>query len=1044
MSSGGEIRVYGYSGDEPSRTMAASGCPVIPADNPGVQPVSARDAWGASGCRDTGEQEEVLEGGPEELKLPEVGGQRREPKSGGDSRGEGGRGMFRTALCVEAAMHENDNISSSGLSPGGTLSSPLRATPLPNSPPPRHTGDKSRASAQSSHDGCIVTRRSKVERGEGPTNKVPSRLLVGDMRAMCPAGPLSFYGTTGGGLGLGSIFGGGGGFGSLSGGAEGARNGDDLLKTVVSDSAMRTLASDAAGPVHSASDALRSTAKLAEGKGGDGEKHVYRGGFRHVLPGENWLAGSLRLRQRDSRAGLSLPGAFTAESLVSTPSSKDALFEQCKEDVSSSVVDTMMGVEGAATVVHADASSVRIQPLASDATRACSALLSSPTTATSEVLDLRGKLGVGCYGGGPGSTALPAAATHPLFRLSLGSEVDTVTAFSISGGVCHGGIASRGGGGAENGDRVALGGATDSAIRQPRLVRVTSSSNAWTTNETRGSGREGGDGGVKVQALALLPPALASPDLLASSEDGLVVAVGSHACGFVACYRLSSSGTMAAGRSASDVPKTFAEEDGETQGSRMLTEGGDTSVGAEGLGGCIGRGSLQRRPRRTIPLCTLRLPPGYRAKGLTVVNAEVGTRTARSGGGHSAVKPAGGSGGNGVQRVGTAAAEEAFAGEGLAVLVLAACSVPDADGHSRLRKNTAAASAFPFASHSRGNSSGGVGSPFRTLLLRFLLPPRLAAGDDEERGRMPPPCPSEKAGRADGSDRATGESCGQFFARRGTSQSAPLGTGPVYSDDRESFCVLRQQRRREAPNHGSHMDSDGGGLHCQPGQEKYAGTSSHCVAAGVGAVCSETEHMQEVSCVASSTIGVGLDDGPAPRQRMAAPASLRVETDVGGGDAGAALLQQSCRGLLSPAASQGAAGVANCPLVSASEEGEHKADSFESGCRGNVSVTLDAGSLARKDAPGGGKSVKTAQGDNGVEAVSNAVGAVVGTVGSDDVVAGRGRLEAVLLEALAGTERRMGERLDRIEGVLLGIRDRVQLLERTVANMGGVGEEGSR
>ncbi|CAM9307321.1 unnamed protein product [Ectocarpus sp. 8 AP-2014] len=236
----------------------------------------------------------------------------------------------------------------------------------------------------------------------------------------------------------------------------------------------------------------------------------------------------------------------------------------------------------------------------------------------------------------------------------------------------------------------AAGRTTDSTPgRRPCLVRVSCRSG-------------GGDGVVGVATLTSLPSELASPDLLASSEDGRIVAVGSHACDLVACYRLESH------------PASPATESCLPGGS-----GGSES----------GTRRRKRRHRRAVPLCTLRLPTGYRAKGLMLSRE----RQAR---GESAATPGVNSSASGEG----ATAEDGLMANEVVVLVLAGCAVSSVDatiGTTTPRPDMNESS-FAAESHWRGSNSGRPEeSSYRTTLLRFSLPAAPATtGNGEDLGSL--------------------------------------------------------------------------------------------------------------------------------------------------------------------------------------------------------------------------------------------------------------------------------------------------------------------
>lgn len=237
-------------------------------------------------------------------------------------------------------------------------------------------------------------------------------------------------------------------------------------------------------------------------------------------------------------------------------------------------------------------------------------------------------------------------------------------------------------------------------------------------NRSSGGTAVGGSGGrscVGVKALASLPPSLASPDLLASSDDGRYVAVGSHACDLVACFRLERS---------------YSDEGGVGTDARQDARSSSNPV-AEGKVDKGGARQRKRRHRRAVPLCTLRLPPGYRAKGLTVVKENHRT-IGLSENSWTAARTSSASG--------TAGAPASH--DEVVVLVLGGCTVTDARAAtSAVRRSSTGGTLFPAEPDRRGSSSGSSEeASYRTVLLRYVLPsaPSETTGGDVLRdGKVP-------------------------------------------------------------------------------------------------------------------------------------------------------------------------------------------------------------------------------------------------------------------------------------------------------------------
>lgn len=700
VSSGGEIRVYVCAGDDLRGSDRSCSGDELQRDRshdkpPNQEPAAFETGHGAPSSR-TDNGREVRESAAT-VGSPTVG----EPPIGYGSSTAGVSRSFRTILCVETTMQENGTVSSTGssLHKGCFL-------------PPRGGGTASPALCAPA-GGVSTNRRPK--RREGGNQLANRPRLVGDMRSMCSAGTLAFFGTTDGGLGLESLFRSSGSLSAVTGDSVdviddsrmGARE-DTLLNAALNDRA--------AGVGHSNSaDAYLSTSILEEAEtmrasplrisprndwtgeeNNASDGNSAGGGFRHVLPGENWLAESLRPSSGDSQARLSRGAAHPSAPVAEeTPSFGD------------------------------DASP---PPLRS------SEALNSPK-AVAEVIDLRGKIGNGWLGSGTTS----AESSHPLFRLGADISSGAVGIDRVGGAV--NGCKFKDCTGASSG-------------RRPWLVLISCSNTAIKSHVGNVYGREDGGGeggcdGVELHALASLPSALSSPDLLAASNDGHFVAVGSHACGLVACYRLLPAATP------------FADDVSRPTGNRVDSNASELMASWDGLGrlsagygasraggkqGKVDEGvhfrqqerPVQRGKRRAVPLCTLRLPAGYRAKGLAFVNGRVREERNRSlsrgDDGHCDVDFAG------VAHGGVRGEKPTGGGVPLergqeAVLVLAACpsSKKDSDdSHATVHGRSIV---------DGGGMMGGE-STFRTALLRFLLPT-----DAHTEGNVMPASSPSEAGR---------------------------------------------------------------------------------------------------------------------------------------------------------------------------------------------------------------------------------------------------------------------------------------------------------
>ncbi|CAM9835636.1 unnamed protein product, partial [Ectocarpus sp. 13 AM-2016] len=687
LSSGGEIRVYSDPSEGGSRRPTSTAGQArggveseTVGDAPGLQPAKPRSGWASPGSVPAAAVNDNEGGGRgrggrggrgggggggalPSATVAREGGLVAEDETGLTGCSGGASREFRTVLCVEAAMG-GGVFSSPGSSPSSTRSSPS----------PLAVGG---SGAKSGGDGTDLTRpgappgtrRSRPARDSdgthssvGPLSPPPAaatagvsspRLLIGDMRAMCPAGSLAFFGTTGGGLGLDSAIAASGPTLSAEplpagGGGQTTHVGKGLLGAVVDSSNKACAASSSLDTVSAEKPATR------------------RGGFRHSLPGENWLAGSLRPTSRTL-----LPNSPRRRGRDSgSPESPLAL------PVGSSPVAPLEERSSTAAEESVPIGESRPTSSGSSLLRSTMPEVVDRRSTTPKVVDLRGKLGNGVDGGG--AAGMPTASTHPLFCLSLPGGEDAASSPAVgSSGISLRDSGNRRGrmGTASSRNSHTAGRTTDATPgRRPCLVRVSCRSGE-------------GDDVVSVSTLASLPSELASPDLLASSEDGRIVAVGSHACDLVACYRLESH------------PASPATE------SCLPGGGGGSESGTR---------RRKRRHRQAVPLCTLKLPTGYRAKGLMLSRErQARGESAATPGVHSSASEEG------------AAAEDGAMADEVVVLVLAGCAVASVDatiGTTTPRPDMNESS-FTAQSHRRGSSSGRPEeSSYRTTLLRFFLP----------------------------------------------------------------------------------------------------------------------------------------------------------------------------------------------------------------------------------------------------------------------------------------------------------------------------------
>ncbi|CAM9415714.1 unnamed protein product [Choristocarpus tenellus] len=209
----------------------------------------------------------------------------------------------------------------------------------------------------------------------------------------------------------------------------------------------------------------------------------------------------------------------------------------------------------------------------------------------SEVLDLRGKIGLGteCTGGVGSSVGV-----NPLLILPLGGNLvsEQLTGHVPSSNPLTTQVRDT--------DRVPVEG-TGPRDCCPRLLHIQWEKCLWS----RGPAAEGQEakGGIRVDVSIPLPHALSSPDMLAASKNGDLVAVGSSASNLVACYhrhhivsrgnadtqRVEGAGKIRDGRREDCLPQAISES--------------------------------STKDATVRPLCTLRLPPEHRARGLVFVSS---------------------------------------------------------------------------------------------------------------------------------------------------------------------------------------------------------------------------------------------------------------------------------------------------------------------------------------------------------------------------------------------------------------------------------------
>lgn len=1016
-------------------------------DSPDRQPPVAREVWTSSGRRAaTGENDGVVLARGERGSLSGNG-------TVGHSRSEYGTKevgvsdtRFHTVLCAEAAVQggaggiaeeggvvyspcsspqSSPDTRATARRPGPSRLSPSPPRPLHDAsqrPPASDTAPSDAPSATSdreqrgSHGSHAFSNHSKTSVSRGSVSR-----LIGDIRSMCPAGPEAFFGATDAGLGLRSLVCPSGSFSNCTTESGSGMHGDSLLGAIVNDSTVRAAAMDAAEAFHSSNVSLitptaTTVRSSADGDGGADGKNlvVRRGGFRHVLPGENWLAGSLRPRSRDPLVvptGEQLPprgdSPVSDRSSPSSCSSKtQCATEQCAPlVVSEALGDALATAEVPQTKVVAAAAAVSdgsSSSVSAVVTRTWGGHPRPSSTATTQVLDLRGKLGGGVFSGT--GNAVAAAQQHPLFRLSFdtglpgpGMPDAAVLSGGKNGSITRDGQGSGGGrGGVHGGDL------NRSPSQRPWLVRVTCSNSSGTDSTKSASDVVGG---VKVQALASLPLALASPDLLASSEDGRFVAVGSHACGLVACYLVSSQPRVAASEcvGADFTPATRISLQkvngkyggGVGKGPDCFTEGADREVGV----GSEGARSRRKRRPRAMPVCTLRLPPGYKAKGLVFVGrGKVRKRTTSDVSGSGSTGIGGevlGAGGKG-DCVGATneAADDDFMGKGsdeTVLLVLAACPVDSVNASSAYgsSKKSASQEAPPL----RG--SHGEGSPFRTVLLRFLLPKSITSCSND--GEKHAGCatsasfPPTLAGKARELKEQNQEAALQ-----------PLRVLPG-GEGRDRSPMAQQDARADGYAHGG-IDECSHSLPRRSVSAKAARKHSESCESAAGESSVRREAGGEVGDVAAPKPG----SSSLSRQRRTMVPPLTAEKQSLEASGCGKARAHSGLSASSPLRGESMAGSSTAAVGLSFDD---SADGFvETNFQRRPSV--HSGAVISKE-----------------DEVS-----VARYAGTDGGSSAELPMRAAILGAIEGVEKRMGQRLDGIERMLHGVCERVESLERAVVN----------
>lgn len=1042
VSSGGEIRVY-------TNPLGQSSAATV--DSQRQQRPVAREGWATSGRSEaTGEAGDGVLLARGEQEVSSGVGTAGQSRSGFGTRGKvGGSGTeFHTVLCAEAALQ---GASGGVAKEGGAVYSPCSSPPSSKSPKSTKrrpgTSTSSPSYERSLHDASRRPPASDTAPSDRPSATTPDReqrdnrafsnhsktsvslssasRLIGDIRSMCPAGAEDFFGATDGGLGLRSLFGSSDGFSNSTNEIGSGMNEDSLLGAIVNDSAVRGAAMDAAEAVHAANISLvnptaTAVRSPADGCGGAaGEKPVVRrGGFRNILPGDNWLAGSVRPRPRE-RVGVSTseqlsPRGASPGSEQSPPSSCSSK-SKCVAKQSARLVSEAADI-ALATVEIPRGKTTAVSAVSDDVSGRASALATSclggSSVSTAQVLDLRGKLGGDVFSGTGNAVA---TAQHPLFRISFGTGMPDAAALNggDSGGIARDDRGDKGSlSGTHRGDR------NRPASRRPWLVRVACSSSRVSDGMTS---PDGSVGGVKLQALASLPPALASPDLLASSEDGRFVAIGSHACGLVACYRVSSRSRAAARECvASDVgspAQRLAREGKEKKGSAFgggldcLTEAAKIQGG---VGGEEARPKKKKRPR-AMPAYTLRLPPGHKAKGLVFVGRGNGrTRAADvSGSGSTSIadKVPGARGESG--NVGTAngASDDDAMVKGsdeAVLLVLAACPVASVDaspayGSSKQSTSTTTARRVSLEPPSL-QGSYGEGSPFRTVLLRFLLPDTITSCKngceyqaESSTSASPPPILTETARVLKEQTRETAAHPGREFPDEGYDRP------PSVQEDARADGYARDTN--DEYSHRPPRRSDNAKLACKRSESSRESAAGECSV--------RRERGGEFGTVVSSS------DTLLTRQRTMVPPLQQVENQPVGSSGGCGKTRTHS-GLSVSSAPRGEI-MACSPTLVVAVRSSYDDDNSVDGHLIEHSSTLN---VRRRSVVQDG-AIK----EDGLSGTRQA-----GTAGDSSSSSAELGLRDSILGAIEGVERRMGQRLDGIERMLHGVCERVESLERAVVN----------
>ena len=448
------------------------------------------------------------------------------------------------------------------------------------------------------------------------------------------------------------------------------------------------------------------------------------------------------------------------------------------------------------------------------------------------------------------------------------------------------------------------------------------------------------------------------------------------------------------GRPASGPPASRArEEEKKSRSGDAEGVGSANSASAGRLVNAAGGGGVRRRRRKrlAVPLCTLRLPSGYRAKGLTLVkDGSEGRGGGGEGNGDRELKrhedaesvgtvvragvTTGDSGGSGSPM---SAAGSTGRGDGVAVLVLAGCPVTDPNAGSQPLQGVMAKGSL-LASRSLGKSAAELS--YRTVLLRFSLP-EIAAGGSDDKKRSP------------------------CFTACTDERGYPLETSGRQS--------MASHRNKDASPHARLGSSD-----CLSGHGRRVGGSSEARAGDDVGLLRHGEGDES----GQRSFALAVDTGcasPAGKQKAVAPPCRNGNQRGGGFSEGGGLLQDELtRSSLFGGGGRETSG-------SCAGFGVDDGDCYGAVARDTLNVPEGARSACGQ-LVGGDDSGGRGTGSN----------AVVGRQWGE-------RFEVALLEGLAGQERRLGERLDRMERLMLGMWDKVGALERSLGDLsrGNPGEK---